>query len=389
MSLFQSCTSNSDDIFKDPEQLKEIIDVEKLILYINNLTPSEIEISTISVPIEIINNNLLNLNLEPISNAEFYKKTYAHMLFNETNLNSFISKKNDLQYEFLSITAYINKNENIEGVALHIFDKKESNFYIYNFLISKDNTLTVIDGFPKKINHIFVDDLYYIGNTYFPLANIKASSIINYKRQINYNYNDLRVSYKYKSFVENKNSSIISNTNSIHKISGCAIAVHFCMTGSGSCTTAGCREIECINDDDDEKFALHNLEDEYLVYKNYLPNSYLYTFRDELLSYGVGSEYVDLYYELSPHFNNSINFNVLYKMYQMSSKVRTSIEYFLINDNSQVIIDNELKTMITVLLTESSNNSDSNEYKEIINSLIQDLDTYAGLKSEALISLLQ
>ncbi len=390
MSLFQSCTSNSDDIFKDPEQLKEIIDVEKLILYINNLNPSDIETSTISVPIEIINNNLLNLNLEPISNAELYKKKYSHMLFNETNLNSFISEKSDLKYEILSITAYINKDENIEGAALHIFDKKESNFYIYNFLISKNNTLTIIDGFPKKINHIFFDDIYYIGNTYFPLSNIKASSILNYKRQINYNYNDLRISYKYKSFVENKNSSVSSNTNIIHKVSGCSIATHMCMTGSGACTTAGCRVMdECIVDDDEDKFALHNLEDEYSLYKNFLPNSYLYTFRDQLLNYELGSEYVGLYYELSPHFNNSIDFNVLYKMYQMSSKVSTAIEYFLINDDSQVIIDEELKVMITELLTESSNNSESNEYKEIINSLIQDLDTYAGLKSETLISLLQ
>lgn len=362
--FFITLSCNEDDpmrdIYTEPTVAK--FNLEKLNSFFNNLNPKESDITALTAR----------------GGNDFF---YAHMFEFTNNFNNLFEDPENL--ELLSISYYHNDNE-INGIVAYIYSVVEQQFFINVYSLINDE-LVLKDGYPKIMNDVLYEDLVFVKEKFFEGSDITAITVNDYSRHLTYDYNDLYISHMTSDI---KNGSWFDeNYESDAMASSCSAAVHHCRTGSGSrCGAYGCTST-CTHDEFDEELERNNSSHLQTVFSTNLPESLLYNFKDRLDLKKVGSKYVDLYYIVGEHFQNTLSAEIIYDMSLIANDVNGAISRYLSNSD-QVVLTQSLYNKIENIMIKSKNNSVSLDYIELVDAFLLELDKYVGLTGVELSSTL-
>lgn len=305
-------------------------------------------------------------------------KNYSQDLVNDTNLN-YLSDSSSLDVDIIAITTYKSPDNTTKGIVMHTYLKNEQNMYINVYDTDGNENLIQKVGFPMIVNGVLFEDLNYIGNKYYPTEDIKSVSIYDYDNfHLAKNYNDL--------FLSHKTESLLKKDLGFEDSSGCSLAVHHCVKGGGKrCFSTGCSDGGCGREGI-EKASLEtpNLSNHHKKINKHLTFDSLYNFRDRLNITEIGKKYVDMYYAISEHFIDTIDSSIIIDIAQISPIVAKRINYYLVNDDNHIIIDNMLINKIKNIAEKSKYNSTSEIYTNSVNLFIEEFETYKGKNTSAI-----
>jgi len=378
-TFITSCSDENETTSNFSNNSLIIPSVGKTITYFNALPRTDHYETNLTVSKQFLieNNNVINNKIDPTIQ-------FSQDLVTDQNLNH-LSETVSTNIDIISVTTYTNSSGKPVGIVQHSYFKNEQIMFINVYDIDNNENLTSKEGFPMIVNGVLFEDLNYIGNRFYPTEDIKSVSINRYENYpLEKNYNDLYLSYKTDTYLAEENNYTIDDT------SGCSLAVHHCLYSSGRrCFSTGCSDGGCSREGiDNAAYDNNNLSAHHTIINNSIPHGLLYSFKDRLNETILGKKYVEMYYAISEHFIDTIDTSLFIDIAQVSPIVATKISYYMSNNNSQVIIDDQLINEIKNLAEKSKRNSYSTVYKNSLNKFIQEFEKYRGMNATTINNLL-
>jgi len=344
--------------------------------------------------------NAITLKTSKNNDNSNTERKYTELWLKGKNLNSFVKGKNQ-SLDILSLTIYSSETSESKGLAMHYYSKSQNSIFIDVYDIDK-GILVKKEGFPMRVNDIIFEDLTYLGNKYYSSENINLVSATDFSIEgVETNYNDLYIGYITDTFKTHKKNIIsLAQSGRLDNISkstdtafisdfidggdgfgkGCALN-HRCQNGDGSmtCGNYGCVSICPRSEVNFYAGSNSGLSSYQNTINNYLPFSNLYALRDRLNSTLMGREYVNLYYAMGGHFANSIDASMIIDIAQMSPEIAFAIQNYMSGNNQETLISVSLANKINNLLQKSQLNSNSFTYKNSIDLVVQEVESFENL----------
>jgi len=384
-----SCNTDNESQPKTFQENNLSLDISKIENLLASNTINQNDVITLKKPL-----NSDNLDIE---------RKYSEIWLDGKDLNNY-TKHINADLDILAITIYSSVKTNLpKGVVLHYYSKSRNNIFIDIYDIEK-NILIEKEGYPMTVNDVIFEDLTFIGNKYYNSENINLVSASNFSLEgIETNYNDLYIGYITDTFKVHKETIIkiakscqlkdinlarddfnISSDAPIDALDGfgrgCALN-HRCQNGDGSmsCGNNGCVNI-CPRSEVGFYAGAHNLSNYQSTINNFLPFSSLYQLRDRLNTTLMGREYVNLYYALGGHFANSLNTEMIIDIAQMSPDIAVAVQSYLNGNIQDALINTSLANNLNSLLQKSKLNSNSFNYRNSIDVVIGEIESFEELK---------
>jgi hypothetical protein len=314
----------------------------------------------------------------------------------------------DNSMKVLAITILEDEQNIKDGIIIHYTDKK-GNLRLESYKKLNDYGLFELVDFPVNlVTHFTMNNLLFIARSNFPNRNLytigvsKLGYFISKNKQDDISMirfaikNNLLKSDKYKEIIQN---NIIGSSHlRMPNDEACAIAVHQCNNGSETRTechpfAGGCKE-PVIDPEDDcpeegTKAALLDagMQNEYNEFISNLISSELYEFSDSLESTPRGIVYVSAYYALSHYFIESLDVSLLYDIVSASDEMAEFVDAML-NDDLNYTLSESVFNMFVEILENSAENSSNEDYEEIVENIIDEMQMYKSKNIQQIKSLL-
>lgn len=301
---------------------------------------------------------------------------------NEENLNDlFLSLPESM--DVLVVTEVTNTDGKNVGLLIHSVDKSgKLRLNGFERVPNTDSYHKV--EFPAEIvNGYKLDNILFLSQNLFPNNNLSTLAI-NTIDEFSYGYDDMKLlafTAKHKLGLATKKSINPLHENLTFVVGiPCSMAAHQCRNGTELATEChptggGCRVPTCPRSSAAVSMEVSNLNDEAVTLNQNLPTDQLYELRDELNSTAAGSFYTDAYYATSSHFEQSLELDMLIDIAVKSPEIGEAVSAFLSEDQDYTFTEEEYN-LIVEILQESSGNSESALYKDVIQDLIQETSTF-------------
>ncbi|WP_430410786.1 hypothetical protein [Kordia sp.] len=299
----------------------------------------------------------------------------------EENLNSIISSFPS-SFDIVTITLAKNGNNIVNGIIIHYLDS-DNNMKIEIFDKDEDLDIYNLVEFPaKKVDNYTLDNILFIAKTLFPDHDIEALGIEEMQTiTSNSKYNDVALLNFASRYGYDNEGRFPPSFDPGGNTKPCGLT-HHCQNGNDVMTNCqpfaqGCQEEPdiCSKESSARAMTNNNMIVEYDIFNNSLPNNKLYSLRDLLNTNSKGKFYVEAYYAISRHFKSSIDIEVLYKISTASPEIGNFVQAF-INDDRDFVLTEELYNSIIEVAQVSTDNSDSDLYKNIMTELINTTSQY-------------
>ena len=255
------------------------------------------------------------------------------------------------------------------------------------------NTYNLVEFPAKMVDSYTLDNILFIAKTLFPDHDIEALGINEmYAINSNSKYNDVELlNFAYRYGYSDVPQLEPGEGNGGEK-KPCGLT-HHCQNGNDRMTNCqpfaqGCTApARCPLESSKESMENNNLTFEHDLVNTNLQDENLYSIRDWLETKQKGIFYVEGYYAVSPHFKESIDLELLYKISSSSLKIGTFVQAFL-NDEAEVVLTEDIYNSIVEIALTSANNSESDLYKNVITELVNTTEQYKGKNVEEIKNIL-
>ncbi len=332
------------------------------------------------------------------------------------NLNEVFSLI-DKSKTVLALTLLEDDNKDYDGLIIHYSDSK-GNLKLEAYKKINDERMFELVNLPVNLVTGFtLDNLLFVARNIFPKRNLitfGVSGIDNIKyTNTNDNisllhfasrYNLLPSDGRYKELI-NQNVTVSGQCKEAPGGSNggsgglsskvCAVAVHHCNNATETRTqchpfSGGCKEpvvLDCSKKGTETALQENGMYDEYQVFISHLVDERLYSFRDWLETTPKGEFYSVAYYSLSAHFIESLDIDLLSDIVSASFEMSRFVSAIQ-NDNPSYVLNQEIFDTFVDILQKSAQKSQSIEYKEIVASMVEEIQVYKSKNVQEIKSLL-
>ena len=322
---------------------------------------------------------------------------------NRDNLNDVFSLI-DKSRTVLALTLLEDENKICDGLIIHYSDNK-GNLKLEAFKKGNESCIFEYVDFPANLVSTFtLNNLLFVARSIFPSRDITTFGVsdINNVEPTN-KYDDislLRFASKYnllqfQSTLKGDNISgqiVISKQSRINnpELPGfedgggsepCAVAVHHCHNGTPRLTSCqpfagGCREpLSCGYSATLSELQTNQMSTESQIFESNLSEETLYSFRDWLNNQQNGQFYHDAYYSMSPHFQETLDLELLYDLTVASADMSSFVSALLADSQSYNLDEVSFNKFVSIA-NESSQKSQSTVYQDLVAIMINDVQIY-------------
>jgi len=271
---------------------------------------------------------------------------------------------------------FFKKNENTDFVFIHFYDSNNIlRFSAYN--VDSNSTLEISSFNELIVSNVTLDNILYIASQLAPSHNIE---VIGIKSLLNMDfdspYDDLKI-MEFRDSYDLKNYEISDGLGFEDSTEDACGITHHCWSGGGSCHPfgGGCRASTCGRTGMNTFIQAYSTRQNYNLFNSALSENKSYQIRDELDSSNRGSFFVKSFYTISDHFNHSTDLELVSELISNINSYDEVLTAFNNDDNNFIVTDAHIESIKDVLRM-SSDKSDSNVYKALINDITKISDWF-------------
>ena len=117
------------------------------------------------------------------------------------------------------------------------------------------------------------------------------------------------------------------------------------------------------------------MANEYATFESNLGDAPLYSFRDWLYTQQNGQFYHDAYYSMSPHFQETLDLELLYDLTAASVDMGSFVSALLTDSQSYNLNEVSFNKFVSIA-NKSSQKSQSTVYQDLVAAMISDVQVY-------------
>jgi len=281
----------------------------------------------------------------------------------------------------LTFDSTYNSANKLSG-AIVVYEDVDEKLYMRVFESGDGNSnLSMMNTPLKYIDGVSLDNVLFVAINHLELSDIDVMGINGSTFMCDNCSDDISLA----ELSVNHNLIIDPGFSFRNIVKPCAIGVHMCMDdatgpdchpfGAGGC--AHTPPPICPLGSARKAIDEQNLSNQLSIFDTNMDSLLLYKFRDSLEKLQTGKFYVDFYYGISKHFENSLSGELLEDITESSSSINNFVTAFLSNDSTYVFADSIYNEFVDI--AESSSEISNNiMYKTIIDKLIERSSSLRG-----------